>query len=73
VSDLLTGVIPFVPGPALVPPTEILERITDPRVLAGLLRDGEWRTVADWRESKACLKLRRCGEEAPLEARLVML
>ena len=66
------GIVPFVPVRALLPVPAILEQITDPRILAALYHDGEWRMAAEWHESRAALQFRRCGEDAALEARLVV-
>ena len=68
----LRAVVPFIPVRALLPAPEIHYQITDLQVLAALIHDGEWRTAAEWRESCAALQLRRCGEDAALEARLVV-
>lgn len=71
-SEAPNGIIPFVPLRALVPVPAVVESVTDPQVLAALVHDDEWRTSAEWRDFCVVLQLRQCGEQAALEARLVV-
>jgi hypothetical protein len=71
-SEAPNGIVPFVPLRALVPVPAVIEQVTDPQVLAALIHDGGWRTAAEWRELCAALQLRQCGEDAALEARVIL-